>query len=75
MIEGPYRISRHPIYLGMAMILIAVAVLAGSVTPLLVVPLFVGIMATWFVPAEEKMLEETFGQEYLDYKKRVRCWP
>ena len=71
--EGPYRFSRHPMYLGMVVILIGLGVLLGSVAPWVVVPAFV-LVAAKFMSVEEKAMEETFGQAYRDYRRRVRRW-
>lgn len=71
--EGPYRFSRHPMYLGMVLILVGLGVVLGSVSPWVVVPAFVCV-AVRFVAVEEKAMEETFGQAYRDYRKRVRRW-
>lgn len=72
--EGPFKFSRHPMYLGMALILLGVAFLLGSVTALIGPIIFIILMKIIFIPVEEKMMEQTFGQEYLDYKNRVRRW-
>lgn len=72
--SGLFGYSRNPIYLGMAMMLTGVAVILGSVLPFLLVPLFVLIIQRNFIVREEAMLEETFGEEYRQYKKKVRRW-
>ena len=61
-------------YLGMTLILAGLAVLLGSVTPVLVVPVFAWLMDRRFIVAEEQALEETFGEAYLEYKRHVRRW-
>jgi len=71
---GPYRFSRHPMYLGMTLILLGVALLLGSVLPYVTALLFALIMQVKFVPVEETSLERIFGKEYATYRKRVRCW-
>ncbi len=72
--EGPYRFSRHPMYAGMAGVLVGLACLLASVVPMLVVPAFIWLMEKGFIGIEERALQETFGQAYLEYKKRVRRW-
>ncbi len=72
--EGPYRLSRNPIYLGMVVFLASVAVLLGTRTPLLVLPLFVYLITNQFIVNEEVMLEERFGEAYREYRRRVRRW-
>ncbi len=71
---GPYRYSRNPMYLGLAFILIGIAILHGSISPVLVIPVFIWLISKNFIEKEETMLEETFGDAYLEYKKQVRRW-
>lgn len=71
---GLYRFTRNPMYLGMILVLLGVALLFGTVTPLLPIPLFVWVIRSRFVLPEEAFLEELFGAEYLAYKSRVRRW-
>jgi len=73
-LEGPFRFSRHPMYLGMVIALLGVAIILGSLITFLVPIAFFITMQIVFIRHEEKALEQTFGQEYLDYKNRVRCW-
>jgi len=72
--SGPFRISRHPMYLGMTLILLGVAVFFGSLISFVFPIIFVMIMEKLFIPMEEKNLEKEFGDKYIAYKKRVRKW-
>lgn len=72
--DGVYRISRHPMYLGFVLILLGLAILLGSLTPCLIVPVFAFVMDRVFIVVEERMLTEKFGQAWLDYKVEVRRW-
>jgi protein-S-isoprenylcysteine O-methyltransferase Ste14 len=72
--SGVFHFSRNPMYLGFVLILIGIATLMGSLSPYLVIAIFCILMDKIFIRAEEKMLEETFGENWLEYKKRVRRW-
>jgi protein-S-isoprenylcysteine O-methyltransferase Ste14 len=73
-INGPFQYSRNPVYLSMAMLLVGIAIYVGTI-PLFLAPVaFVLIITTAYIPREEKILEDIFGQEFLNYKKSVRCW-
>ena len=72
--RGPFRISRHPMYLGMVMGLFGYAVLLGSLTPLLVVPAFLLLIDRRFMRKEESVLEESFGDEYEAYRGKTARW-
>jgi protein-S-isoprenylcysteine O-methyltransferase Ste14 len=73
-LEGPFTFTRHPMYLGMVIALLGLAIFWGSLIVFLFPVLFFILMHIAFIPQEEKDLEDTFGQRYLDYKKRVRRW-
>ncbi|HEU4625662.1 MAG TPA: isoprenylcysteine carboxylmethyltransferase family protein [Steroidobacteraceae bacterium] len=72
--DGSYRITRNPMYVGMVMILAGIALLLGTVGPWLPIPIFVWVIRSRFILGEERFLEELFGQQYLEYKSRVRRW-
>jgi len=72
--DGLYRFSRHPMYAGMVLVLVGLAVLLGSITPVVVIPAFVLVIGKKFIDTEEAALEETFGDAYREYKRRVRRW-
>jgi len=71
---GFYRFTRNPMYLGMFLLLLGVAFLMGSVGALLPIPVFMLIIRNHFVLGEERFMEAAFGQQYRDYKTRVRRW-
>jgi protein-S-isoprenylcysteine O-methyltransferase Ste14 len=72
--SGPFKLSRHPMYLGMMSILLGVAIFLGSLITFAFPIIFIMIMEKLFIPLEEKNLEKKFGNQYIDYKKRVRRW-
>jgi protein-S-isoprenylcysteine O-methyltransferase Ste14 len=72
--DGWYRFSRNPMYLGMALILVGVAWLLGSLTPFGIIVLFVVWIDVQFIRREEQMLSTQFGQDWLEYKRQVRRW-
>lgn len=71
---GFYRISRNPMYLGMVIILIGIAILLGTLISFLPIPIFAMSMRQRFILKEEAMLTEKFGEKYREYKKSVRRW-
>jgi protein-S-isoprenylcysteine O-methyltransferase Ste14 len=71
---GVFHLSRNPMYLGFVLVLIGVALQLGTLTPWLVVIAFAVLMEVLFIRPEERMLEETFGQAFLDYRRRTRRW-
>jgi len=74
LVSGPFRISRHPMYLGMAAILLGEAVFLGSLATFAFPLIFAILMEVLFMSTEEENLKKAFGKDYLDYKRRVRRW-
>ncbi|MCO6390287.1 isoprenylcysteine carboxylmethyltransferase family protein [Aliihoeflea aestuarii] len=72
--DGPFAISRNPIYLGMVTIMFAVALVFGNLwfVPFAIATAFaISLLA---IRPEERHLEQRFGKAYRDYAKRVRRW-
>ncbi len=73
-IDGPYRFSRNPIYLGMAALYVALAFVLGLMWAFVVLPFVLLAVDRLVIAREEPYLERRFGQEYVEYKRRVRRW-
>jgi protein-S-isoprenylcysteine O-methyltransferase Ste14 len=71
---GPYRLTRNPAYLGMALVYIGIALLAAALWVLVPLPLVLGVIDRAVITREERYLGRKFGREYLDYKASVRRW-
>jgi protein-S-isoprenylcysteine O-methyltransferase Ste14 len=70
--SGPYSIVRHPIYAGILLALLGTAIAVGEVRGLIAVALAVlGLRLKSL--KEEEFMEEEFGGEYRDYKRRVKA--
>lgn len=72
--EGTYKFTRNPMYLGVAIGLFGISIYIGNMLSLLSPLIFFLIMNFYFVPFEEKLMENLFGKKYLNYKKKVRRW-
>lgn len=71
---GPFARSRNPLYVSALTLLFGVALWVNSVTmALALIPAFV-VLRSGVVLREERYLERKFGDEYLEYKQRVRRW-
>ena len=71
---GPFKYTRNPMYLGLTTMLIGTAILLGTFSPVLVIPIFFILVQSQFVLREEKLMEEWFGEPYLEYKKKTPRW-
>ena len=72
--KGVFNITRNPMYLGMALLLIGAAMILGSLSPYICVIVFILLMNVVFIKAEEKQLADVFGDEWEKYKQSVRRW-
>jgi protein-S-isoprenylcysteine O-methyltransferase Ste14 len=71
---GVFQICRHPMYLGMVLILSGLGIFMGSLSPLIIIAIFAILMELVFVRAEEKMLQQQFGPVWDAYRNKVRKW-
>jgi protein-S-isoprenylcysteine O-methyltransferase Ste14 len=73
-VDGIYRRSRNPLYLGLILVYLGLGVAAGSLWAIgLLVPLL-WVINVGVVKREERYLERKFGEAYRAYKARVRRW-
>jgi protein-S-isoprenylcysteine O-methyltransferase Ste14 len=73
-VRGPYRITRNPMYLGLTIAALGMAILVGS-WPMLAAPVAVFLTANFVhIPFEEAKMRRQFGEAYDAYVRRVRRW-
>ena len=72
--DGPFRYSRNPGYLSLTMIYAGIAVLQNALWAILLLPLALYVIQREVIEREERYLERTFGEEYVNYKAQVRRW-
>ena len=72
--DGPYRFTRNPMYVGMALAYVGGALLLNSVWPLLLLPAPLLTVDRYVIPREERYLRAKFGDEYSAYTRKVRRW-
>jgi protein-S-isoprenylcysteine O-methyltransferase Ste14 len=72
--NGPYRFTRNPMYLGLVILSLGIAVWVGT-WPMFIVPLAIFATTNWVhIPFEEAKMRRQFGETYVDYIERVRRW-
>ena len=72
--NGPFALSRNPVYLAAALLMTAAALVSGVAwfLPAMVLAAFItGVLS---ISHEERHLADRFGKRYRDYQKRVRRW-
>jgi protein-S-isoprenylcysteine O-methyltransferase Ste14 len=72
--EGPYRLSRNPLYVGLLALYLGLALLAPTFWGLVLFPVAVLLVLWGAIYPEERFLHKRFGAPYDDYTRRVRRW-
>jgi protein-S-isoprenylcysteine O-methyltransferase Ste14 len=72
--NGPYRLSRNPLYVGMLALYVGLAMLAPTFWGLVLFPTAVLLVLWGAIRPEERFLHEQFGAPYDEYTRRVRRW-
>ncbi len=73
-VKGPFQFTRNPLYLSMTLLYSAIAMLTNALWAIAILPFVLLIMRRGVIEREERYLERKFGEEYLQYKARVRRW-
>jgi protein-S-isoprenylcysteine O-methyltransferase Ste14 len=72
--SGPYRFTRNPMYTGLTLLYLGLAVAVNALWPLLMLPIVLVALKRFVVDREEAYLSRKFGEAYDDYRRRVRRW-
>jgi protein-S-isoprenylcysteine O-methyltransferase Ste14 len=72
--RGVYRVTRNPMYVGMAFLLLAWAIYLSALLPLAGPVAFVLYITRFQILPEERILRAMFGEKYAAYAARVRRW-
>ena len=72
--EGFYKYTRNPMYVGMNTFLLGLLIILNNPINFIFLIIFFFIVRNLFVIKEELQMEQTFGEDYLSYKGRVRRW-
>jgi len=72
--DGVYRHTRNPMYLGMTLIYVALALATDSGVALLLVPALLALVHYGVIAREERYMEARFGDDYRRYRASVRRW-
>lgn len=73
-VSGVFKHSRNPMYLGLSLILLSVAIRFNFVGGILIVFMFIAFITKFQIIPEEVAMEKLFGEEFIRYKKRTRRW-
>ena len=71
---GVYQVTRNPMYVGMALLLLAWAVYLSALLPVAGPVIFILYITRFQIQPEERALQGIFGEEFTAYAARVRRW-
>ena len=70
--NGIYKLVRHPIYTGLLFLFLGNVIIVGDYRG--IIAILIVFISFWFkLKKEEKLLSETFGLRYIEYKKRTKA--
>ncbi len=72
--RGPYKFSRNPTHMGLTFLTLGFGMLIGSFFVMMFTIVAFVLTKFIFLPKQEKILEEKYGQSYCEYKKKVKSW-
>lgn len=72
--DGPYRLTRNPAYVGMALVYAGIAIVANAPWALVPLPAAIAVVDRGVIAREERYLKQKFGTPYEEYTRRVRRW-
>lgn len=73
-IEGVFSKTRNPMYMGMTILIFGFSIFSTNAFALFLPIFYITIVRLIFIKREEQLMLETFGKDYLEYKKKVRRW-
>lgn len=74
MTGGPFRLTRNPLYLALALLHAGLALVTRNIWLVLTLLPVLLIIRYYVIAREEDYLRRRFGQHYRDYQARVRRW-
>ncbi|MCF6327080.1 MAG: isoprenylcysteine carboxylmethyltransferase family protein [Devosiaceae bacterium] len=73
-VDGPYKFTRNPMYMGMQILLVGVGIMFSSEWFLLLWPVFFLILRFGVVAREERYMRDKFGEQYVALLNKTRRW-
>ena len=73
-ISGAYRLTRNPMYLGMALVLASIAVFFNLLGGIILIALFCAYITKFQIIPEERAMSDLFSDDFDKYTKETRRW-
>lgn len=71
---GIYSVSRNPMYISLMLFYIGLSFIIGNWWNFILLPFLFILIQEYVIKREERYLDRRFGQQYLDYKSKIRRW-
>ncbi len=71
---GIFTVSRNPMYIGFMLFYMGLSFIIGNWWNFILLPFLFTLIQEYVIKREERYLDRRFGQQYLDYKSKVRRW-
>lgn len=71
---GIYAFSRNPMYMGLLLLYTGLSIIIGNWWNFILLPFLLLVVQEYVIKREEKYLGLRFGQQYFEYKAKVRRW-
>lgn len=72
--DGPYAYTRNPMYVSLIVLYLGLALLTGMLWTVLILPVVLVLLTVLVIRREERYLESAFGDDYAEFRRRVRRW-
>lgn len=72
--EGMYKFTRNPMYLGLIAGYLGFTCFFGNWWHIILLPVLIIIVQEYVIKREERYLERKFGEDYKNYRQKVRRW-
>lgn len=73
-VRGPYRFTRNPMYVSLALLYAGLCLLVNALWPLVLLPVVLVVVRLYVIAREERYLAAKFGDAYRAYQAQVRRW-
>lgn len=72
--SGPYAFTRNPMYLSLTTLYLGLSLLTAMLWPILLLPIVLVLLTVFVIRREERYLAHAFGEDYAEFRRRVRRW-
>jgi protein-S-isoprenylcysteine O-methyltransferase Ste14 len=73
-VDGPFKYTRNPAYVALTATYLGICLITRARWSLLLLPALLAVVDRGVIEREESHLRERFGEDYEEYRSRVRRW-